>query len=263
MPLQQTGDSHQQLRIVRVRPPRALVLLAGAPVVPLILVVAAKRPVSFGEIGLQRQRPLRRRERPLQAPRVRIVAVLPHLGVCLGERCPRQREVRVELHRVLVHLRGGERCPLQKAELGAVQVVVAAQVVVVRLQVIRRLITDSGRLVHRERRVERLGHSQRDLALDGQQVVDAQLAVVGLGPQVLVALGIDQLQVDPHCLAGPLNAALEYVAGVQLPADLSQILRAVAIRHDRGAASDAEAADLRQPTEDLVVDPVGEVLVLL
>ncbi len=80
---------------------------------------------------------------------------------------------------------------------------------------------------------------------------------------MLIPLGIDELHVDTHGLTGAQHASFQEVTGVQLLADLSQVLGTLTILHHRRATPHAQPADLGELGEDLVVDAVGEVLVLL
>ena len=71
-----------------------------------------------------------------------------------------------------------------------------------------------------QRRLELVRDRRRDLGLDRKQIVGAQPAIVGVGPEVLVGHGIDELDVDPHVVTGALDCAFEYRGDRELLADL-------------------------------------------
>ena len=92
--------------------------------------------------------------------------------------------------------------PLLDAFLGPPgQAVLSQEVELVGLDVVGGLLADPGPLLRRELRLERGRDLQRDVGLDGEDV--GQLAVVGLGPEVPVRLGVDELgrRCAPGCPA--------------------------------------------------------------
>ena len=107
---------------------------------------------------------------------------------------------------------------------------------------------------------ERVGDVERDVGLDGEDVVE--LPVVRLGPEVAIGLGVDELRDDAHAIAGATYAAVEQRGGAERRADLAQALRALLERHDRVARDHLERADLGEMRDDVLGDAVGEVLVL-
>ena len=62
-----------------------------------------------------------------------------------------------------------------------------------------------------------------------------------LGPEMAARFGVDELDIDAHSVLAALNAALEDVADVQLPADLLQI-DVLALVGEGGVAPDHEGA---------------------
>src|SRR5438105_2751986 len=80
---------------------------------------------------------------------------------------------------------------------------------------------DSAAHVLDQLKVERNGDPARDLVLQGEQI--AYVSVEALGPQMRVALGIDQLGVDADLVARPSDASLQYIAHAKLTADLLRV----------------------------------------
>ena len=71
-------------------------------------------------------------------------------------------------------------------------------------------------------------------ALDRKNIRRGQLPVIGIGPQVFIGYGIDQLHIDTHPVARSLHTAFEDRCDTQLLADGAHILGGVAVFHDRG-----------------------------
>ena len=66
--------------------------------------------------------------------------------------------------------------------------------------------------------------ARRDLVLDREDVLE--VAVVALGPEVAVGLGVDQLHRDAHPLADLAHAALDDVLHAELARELLHVDRA-------------------------------------
>ena len=101
---------------------------------------------------------------------------------------------------------------------------------------------------------------KRHVGLDREDV--GELAVVRLRPEVLVGFGVDELGHDPHPVAHAPHASLQEGRRRQQGADFPQALLALLEHHHRGARNDLERPDLRQLGDDVLGDPVREVLVL-
>src|SRR5207245_2840934 len=83
--------------------------------------------------------------------------------------------------------------------------------------------------------VDGTGQPGRDLVLHVEKV--GPLLVEAFGPQMHAALGIDELRIESHPLAGVLDAAFENVSHADLAADLAGVDR-LALISERGAARD-------------------------
>ena len=112
------------------------------------------------------------------------------------------------------------------------------QVVVVGIDARRGPAGDDGFLLWGDGGLERPGDLRGQLRLDGEDVAD--LAVEGLGPDMLIGAGADELAGHPHLVSGAAYAALKHIGDAQLRGDLPDGLRGVAILHDRGARHDAQ-----------------------
>jgi len=86
-----------------------------------------------------------------------------------------------------------------------------------------------------------------DLVLYNEDV--DQLPVVGLGPEVIALVGLDELGGDAHAVAGPAHASLQDVADAELTGDVAGIRVAPLEREGRGARRDLESGHLRQQVE--------------
>ena len=75
------------------------------------------------------------------------------------------------------------------------------------LEVAGGVLPDARALVGRQLGLERRRDLERHVALDREDV--GELAVVRLGPDVAVGLGIDQLRHHPHPVTSPPHAPLE------------------------------------------------------
>ncbi len=105
-------------------------------------------------------------------------------------------------------------------------------------------------------RDDRRGH----LVLDREDVLE--LAVVALGPDVPVGLGVDQLHGDAHPVAGLAHAALDHVLDAELRGDVLDPHR-LALVHEGGVARDHEQVPkARQRGDDVLGQAVGEELLL-
>src|SRR5437762_59020 len=99
----------------------------------------------------------------------------------------------------------------------------------------------------------------RNLALDGEQIV--QIAIVLFGPDMSVRARVDQLRVHVKRGADSPYAALQHMGDSQLVTDLTYVLLA-AIVHYAGPADDLEIGDFRQLGQNVVLHAVGKVGVL-
>ena len=111
----------------------------------------------------------------------------------------------------------------------AAEPVPSLKVELVGLEIARRLSLDPGALVGRQLGPERGGDLDCHVRLDREDV--GQLAIVGLRPEVLIRLGVDELRHDAHAIAGPPHAPLEQRRHLQRRRDLPQTVLPLLERH--------------------------------
>ena len=99
-----------------------------------------------------------------------------------------------------------------------------------------------------------------DLILHGEDV--AQLAVVPLGPDMLASRGVDELTGDTNSPAGSPDAALEDVTDAEFLGDPADVHGSSLVGEGRVARDDEEPAQAGQCRDDVLGDPVREVVLL-
>ena len=92
--------------------------------------------------------------------------------------------------------------------------------------------------------LQRLGSMQGDVGLDGQDVL--QFPVVLLGPEVLVGLRVDQLDADSNLVSGFANTSFDDRADAQFSGDLRDSLLSVLVAHCGGTGDHLKPADGRK-----------------
>eukprot|EP01034_Spumella_vulgaris_P023460 gene23459-29677_t len=133
---------------------------------------------------------------------------------------PGQRELRIGLHRLAV----------MAASVEIVLITAEAQLVgqTAQISVVGSGIASSG-LIERlglgsgQAGVQRISDRLRDFAFDTEDAV--QLAIVGFRPQMLVGIGADQLDIDPHRVAILLHATFQQMGDTETTGDPRQIAR--------------------------------------
>ena len=103
--------------------------------------------------------------------------------------------------------------------------------------------------------VQSFGDSLRNLALDGEQII--QITVVLLGPNVRVGARVDQLRIQVNPITAPACASFQHVRYAKRIADLAHI-SFTAIFHHAGPADHFEIGDLRQLGQNVVLHTIGE-----
>ena len=88
------------------------------------------------------------------------------------------------------------------------------------------------RLVGGQRCLERARHLAGNFALNRENVLRRERAIVTLGPEVPVAGGIDQLDIDMDLVARTLDPTFQDGSHSQLPRDLFDAFAAGAILFD-------------------------------
>ena len=210
---------------------------------------------GLGEIGIQLQRLPAVGLRPLEIGvagipvHVEIGAAVGGAGVGAGIR-------RVRLDGTLEHAAG----ELDAAAAELVEVLAAAQVVVVGLDIGLLRLADGALLLVSQHATQRLDDVARDLVLDGEHVL--QLPVVALGPELVAVGDIHQLGGEAQHAPGLANAALEDGVDLELLADGTDVLAFSLEGKGRGARCHPKCGHPGEGVDDFLGDAVGEVLVV-
>ena len=112
-----------------------------------------------------------------------------------------------------------------------------------------------------QRRAQLLHHRLRDIVLHRENIL--QRSVVGLRPKLIAVGHLHQLHGDPHPGAGLAHAAFEHRGDVQRTAHVGHGRILALEREGRRSSRHAEPANLREHVEELVGEPIREVLVFL
>ncbi len=73
-----------------------------------------------------------------------------------------------------------------------------------------------------------------------------------------VGLGLNELDVDVHAVAGFLHTAFENIGHTQFPRDFRKILRVALVASGRSARDDSEPADSGKRGDDFILDALRE-----
>ena len=110
-------------------------------------------------------------------------------------------------------------------QVAAIRFVVAFQVIVVGVAGVLRDGLLAFGTVTEQRDAHGFGDFVCDLVLHREDVVER--AVIGLRPQVIAVLGVDQLRSDTNLHTAFLHAAFQHVCDPQLLADAAQVFIAI------------------------------------
>ena len=224
--------------------------------------------MPFGQLGLELQRSSRRSARLLHAfgdgqpsaPGLRMVSP--------RQPGPRERKRRIAVERLPVETHAARDIGLGDAQdveatlqIEPIGFGIVASAARGRLHLGDDIAARSGgRALAQQRRAQLGDHRVRDVRLNREDVVER--AVVDFRPQVRIACRIDQLRGDADALPGTADAAFEHRRDVELLRDRRYVDVLALEEERRSARCDAQSADLRQHVQELVGEPVGEVLVL-
>jgi len=111
-----------------------------------------------------------------------------------------------------------------------------------------------------ELRHDRAGNGPSDLVLQIEYV--REIAVVPLRPDVIPGGRVDELGRDAYAVAATAHAALEHIAHAQLAADAANIVCAPLVGKRRIACDHHQPLKFRQCREQVLGDPVGEILLV-
>ena len=136
----------------------------------------------------------------------------------------------------------------------------AAQIVLVRLEVLRRHLLDGPAFVRKQPDPQRLHDPVGDFVLHGEHV--GEVPIVALRPQMPAGLAVDQLCDDPDAPARLADAPLQHVAYAQLFAQLLQLHGRTLVGERRIARGHIQARDPGEVGDEILGNAVAEVLLL-
>ena len=116
------------------------------------------------------------------------------------------------------------------------------------------------RLGNDELRVERVGEPGDDFILHVEEVRHRLVETVR--PEMIAALSVDELDVDPHSICRALDASLEHVAHVQLASDLFEIDRLALVSEGGVSADHQHPAHSREVGRQTLGHAVDEIVLL-
>ena len=105
--------------------------------------------------------------------------------------------------------------------------------------------------------MQRIGNFASEIALDRENV--GHIAIVIVGPDVLIGVGIDQLHVHAHPVSRSADASLKNIGNTKRLADFAKVRRPASVLHHRCARNHPEIAYLRQVGKHVVLHAVGEI----
>src|SRR5579862_6106290 len=89
------------------------------------------------------------------------------------------------------------------------------------------------------------------------------MPIVGLGPQVITAVGTDQLGSDPQAAAGLADTALKDMRNTQFARDRCYVLRFILEVEGRSSRGHTQIRDLRELLNKLLRESIREILLVL
>ena len=182
------------------------------------------------------------------------------IAVIAGEHRIGQGEVRIQLHRLQVHLPSDSSILYARPSPA---VLLSSQVEVVRLDIIGGRFIYLLAFLRSKGGPESRSYTPSDVGLDRKDILCCQVFIVGFRPEVLVRLGIDKLSVNAYHVPQPLNASLQDRPNAKLLSDLLEISPPFLVLHYRSTRDRLQVTDLLQVGDDVIVNPVGERYVLL
>ncbi len=114
---------------------------------------------------------------------------------------------------------------------------------VVGVEAIRPLSFGSLDLSQTKTRLNRADDRQRDLVLQGENIVG--FAVIAFGPNMRSRCNIDELRGDAHTISRFANTSFEHVANAKFASDLLYVDRPALVGEGRIARDDEEPLDAR------------------
>ena len=182
----------------------------------LVMPQHSQRSVRFAEQRIDGERFVDSRLPSLDCRLQWLAQVFDLQRARLGQPDPGQRVARVELHGLFEMRQRAQHCLTRSLH----QFPTAESVLGVSLQARGRRPAELLRIRVSHHAVQGRHDFVSYLALDCEQVLDSQLAVIGFRPEMFVIDSVDQLHIDAYPVAGPLHAAFENRRHAELYADI-------------------------------------------
>src|SRR5262249_10495767 len=136
----------------------------------------------------------------------------------------------------------------------------SAQQQIVGVEVLRPLALDAINFGGAQARFYSPDDRERDLVLQGKDVV--KRAVVALGPEMRTGVRLNELTGDTHAIAGLAHATFEHIADAQLATDQFHISRSVLVNETRIARDYEKPLDARKPSDDVLYHAVTKIILI-
>src|SRR5208282_59783 len=127
-------------------------------------------------------------------------------------------------------------------------------------QMLRALAPDAFDLGLAQGRLDSADYTQRDLVLQGENIVDR--AVIALGPDMPAGVRFDQLASDADAGCRLAHAAFEHIAHPELASDLANVWRLALVSEARISRDHEQPFDARQAGDDVLNHAVDKIILL-
>src|SRR6059058_4421792 len=174
--------------------------------------------MGFGKIRLQSKGFIRVETR-LFPPAWYWVGVMIDPALHHGEPSKSRGKVWIELDRLLKQRLSLQRCIVK--HLRSIGPIVRLNEEQIGVRILGWPVIEKCFFIWRKFRLESGSDFLREIGLDGKDV--GQIAIIILRPNVLVVVGIDQLDVDAYPVADAANAAFQKCGNAERPADLAGV----------------------------------------
>src|SRR5262245_25139754 len=133
----------------------------------------------------------------------------------------------------------------------------SAEIKIIGLQILRGLLPNLSLFVGGKGCLELGCDRLRELTLEREDIL--QFAIILLRPNLCVRLGVDELGVDPHPIAGNLHASLQHVRNTQLAPDQFHVSILAPVGCDTTAADDLQIPHFAKIGQNIVLNTIGKI----
>src|SRR5947208_16192706 len=179
--------------------------------------------MTFGKVRLQSQSLLSIETRFLPPARYWVGVVIDP-ALHHGETSKSRGEVWIQLDRLLKKRLSLQRCVVK--HLRSIGPIVRLNEEQIGVRILGRPVVETRFFIRRKFRLESGSDFLREIGLNGEYV--GQIAVVIFRPNVLVVVGIDQLDVDTYPIADAANAAFQQSRHAESLTNFAGVVHALA-----------------------------------